>query len=59
MTGAKVQRQIMLATPTPTFQLADIREIMEETYEWPAGSAFMVEQHADGSTTIIITQGEK
>ncbi|CDZ89004.1 hypothetical protein ACQR3W_21840 [Rhodococcus ruber] len=59
MTSARLSRSIMLASATTTLTLADLRGIVEETYDWPIGPHFTVEQFADGSTTITITQGDK
>lgn len=59
MTSARLSRSIMLAQSTNVFDLQDIRAIIEETYDWPIGPHFTVEQYQDGSTTITITQGDK
>ncbi|MBD8056930.1 hypothetical protein ICV35_25110 [Rhodococcus ruber] len=59
MTAAKVSRTIMIASATTTLTLADLRGIVEETYEWPVHSTVEVSQYPDGSTTITIHQGDK
>ncbi|MCZ4505889.1 hypothetical protein O4273_23960 [Rhodococcus ruber] len=59
MTSARLSRSIMLASATTTLTLADLRGIVEETYDWPIHSTVEVSQYPDGSTTITITQGDK
>lgn len=57
--NARTTRTIMLANTTNTVSLAELRAIVEETYEWPEFSTVTVDQHSDLSITIIITQGDK
>lgn len=57
ITSARLSRSIMLASATTTLTLADLRGIVEETYDWPIHSTVEVSQYPDGSTTI--TQGDK